>query len=131
MTLDPILAASPVIQVHLAAALVALALGAVQFVWPKGTASHRLLGRIWVGLLAVVAVGSFGITTLNEGSLSIIHALSAFTIAMLVLGVWAAMRGDIRSHRYTMIGIYLGALIGAGLGTFAPGRILWHAAFGG
>lgn len=131
MTFEPIATASPMVQIHLAAALLALAIGAAQFTLPKGTASHKLLGRTWVGLLAVIAVGSFWITGLNGDGLSPIHGLSAFTIAMLVLGVRAAWRGNIRVHRFTMIGIYGGALIGAGLGALAPGRILWQAATGG
>lgn len=131
MTFEPIIQAPLAIQLHLAFALGGLALGAVQFARPKGTSSHRWLGRAWVTLLAATAIGSFWIRSLNDGALSPVHALSAFTLAMLALGIAAAWRGNIRSHRYTMIGVYCGALIGAGVGALAPGRLLWQAATGG
>ena len=48
-----------VVALHLTAALCALGLGAGVALMRKGTARHRLLGRIWVAVMAVVAVGSF------------------------------------------------------------------------
>lgn len=59
MILTPVTAASPVIQLHLLGALIALGLGAVQLALAKGTAPHRLLGYIWVGMMTVVALSSF------------------------------------------------------------------------
>lgn len=131
MSFEPIAQASPLVQIHLAAALAGLVIGALQFARTKGTSGHRWLGRTWVALLGAVAVGSFFIREINDGGLSPVHALSAFTLVMLVLGLRSAWRGDIRGHRHTMIGVYAGALIGAGIGAFAPGRILWQATMGG
>lgn len=61
MSLDPLLAAPAVIQVHAVAAMAAFVLGIVQFAAPKGTLPHRTLGWVWVGLLAVVSASAFWI----------------------------------------------------------------------
>ncbi len=131
MTLHPLLQASPVIQVHAAAALAALVLGALQLGLRRGGRRHRLMGRLWVGLLAVVALSSFGISGLRQvGPFSWIHLLSVFTLAALVRAVLYARRGTIAAHRWTMIGLYLGALMITGLFTLLPGRIMGHVVFG-
>lgn len=84
---------------------------------PKGTAAHKLLGRIWVALMLAVAISSFWI----GGSL--IHLLSAWTLVSLAAAIWFIRRGNVRAHQGFMIGTLLG-LAGAGLGAFAPGRLL-------
>ncbi len=112
MTLQPLLQASPVIQIHAAAALAALALGALQFALPRGGGRHRAMGQIWVGLMAVVALSSFGISGLRQvGPFSWIHLLSLYTLFALVRTVLYARQGKITAHRWTMIRLYLGALV--------------------
>ena len=131
MTLQPLLQASPVIQIHAAAALAALALGALQFALPRGGGRHRAMGQIWVGLMAVVALSSFGISGLRQvGPFSWIHLLSLYTLFALVRTVLYARQGKITAHRWTMIGLYLGALVVTGLFTLLPGRIMGHVVFG-
>jgi uncharacterized membrane protein len=61
MTLEPLLKAAPIIQVHAFAAMGAFALGLVQFAAPKGTLPHRTIGWIWVALMATIAISSFWI----------------------------------------------------------------------
>ncbi len=46
VTLAPLLAATPTIQLHAFAAITAFALGLIQLAAPKGTFPHRLTG--WV-----------------------------------------------------------------------------------
>ncbi|MCF4128909.1 DUF2306 domain-containing protein [Methylobacterium sp. SyP6R] len=131
MTLQPLLQASPVIQAHAAAAIAALVLGALQFVLPRGGGRHRLMGRFWVGLMAVVALSSFGISGLRQaGPFSWIHLLSVVTLVALVRAVLYARRGNVAAHRWSMIGVYLGALVITGLFTLMPGRIMGHVVFG-
>ncbi len=131
MTLQPLLQASPVIQLHAAAALAALGLGALQFGLRRGGGRHRLMGRLWVGLMAVVALSSFGISGLRQvGPFSWIHLLSAVTLVALVRAVLYARRGNIAAHRWSMIGLTLGALVITGLFTLMPGRIMGHVVFG-
>ncbi|WP_375464129.1 DUF2306 domain-containing protein [uncultured Methylobacterium sp.] len=131
MTLAPLAAAGPLVQAHALAAFLAIALGAAQFVLPKGRRPHRILGRAWVGLLALVALSSFGIHGLRQvGPFSWIHGLSLFTLTMLVLGVAFARSGRIAAHRWTMIGLFSGALIVTGLFTLVPGRTMHAVLFG-
>src|SRR3954462_2415323 len=131
MSLAPPFDAAPAIPLHAFAAMAAFVLGAVQLAAPKGTLPHRTLGWIWVLLMALVAASSFGIHQIRLlGPWSPIHLLSIFTLVMLPLGVWRAHRHDVSRHRRTMIGIFAGALVIAGLFTLVPGRIM-HAVFFG
>jgi len=131
MSLEPLLDASPVIQIHAFCAFAALLLGAVQLFRKKGDIRHRALGRTWVGLMAIVAISSFFIWTIRLVWLfSPIHLLSIFTLVMLFRGVSAARRGDIDQHRGAMKIIYVAALVITGLLTFLPGRIMYRVAFG-
>jgi uncharacterized membrane protein len=131
MSLAPLLNASPTIQVHAFAAMAAFALGVVQLSAPKGTLPHRAAGWTWVALMLTVAVSSLFIHVIRLwGPWSPIHLLSIFTLIMLPLGVWRAHKHDVVSHRYTMIGLFTGALVVAGIFTFYPGRIMHAVAFG-
>ncbi|MEH3148355.1 MAG: DUF2306 domain-containing protein [Methylobacterium frigidaeris] len=132
MTIDPLLQASPVIQVHAASALAALVVGAAQFALPKGRSPHLGLGRLWVGLMAVVALSSFGISGLRQvGPFSWIHALSVATLVALALAVRYARQGRIAAHRQAMVSLFVGALVVTGLFTLLPGRLMGHVVFGG
>jgi len=133
MSLAPLLDASPVIQLHAFAALGALALGIVQFASRKGTLPHRATGWVWALLMATVAVSSFwihGRQIVLGAPWSPIHLLSIFSLVMLPLGLWFAHRHRVRGHRITMISIFTGGLVIAGLFTFVPGRIMNAVAFG-
>ncbi|MDP3418087.1 DUF2306 domain-containing protein [Falsiroseomonas sp.] len=128
MSLTPLLAASATIQLHAFAALAALGLGLVQVLAPKGTLPHRTLGWAWVGLMAVVALSSFWIT--SRGAYSWIHLISGWTLLMLPLAVLAARRGRVVTHRRSMMSLFLGALVIAGAFTLLPGRIMGAVVFG-
>jgi len=131
MTLAPLLAASPAIQMHAFAALAAFALGAVQLTAPKGTIPHRLFGWLWAGLMLTVVLSSFFIHEIRLwGPWSPIHLLSIFTLVMLPMAVWRARRHDVRRHQRAMVGLFAGALVIAGLFTFLPGRIMHAVLFG-
>jgi uncharacterized membrane protein len=132
MSLAPLLAASPVIQVHAFAAMGAFVLGLVQLTAPKGTIPHRTVGWIWVILMLTVAVSSFWIHDIRTfGPFSLIHLLSILTLVILPLAVLAARRHRVGAHRKTMVSLFVGALVIAGLFTFVPGRIMYRVAFGG
>ena len=70
---------------HIAFALSAVILGIFVLSMTKGTPRHKLMGRIWVGMMTLVAVGSFSLRDLNHGEFSAIHALSAFTLLSMGL----------------------------------------------
>ena len=131
MTLAPLLEATPAIQIHAFAAMSAFALGIVQMAAPKGTLPHRTLGWIWVTLMLVVSVTAFFIHQIRSwGEWSPIHLLAIFTLIMLPVAVFAAHRHDVAGHRRAMIGLFVGALLIAGLFTFVPGRIMHQVVFG-
>jgi uncharacterized membrane protein len=133
MTLDPLLNAPGIVQAHAFAALAAFGLGIVQLTAPKGTLPHRTLGWIWVLLMLAISLSSFGIHGHNFRlwrDYSPIHLLSIFTPVMLALGVIAARRHAVRTHRLTMTFIFIGALVIAGFFTFVPGRIMHDVLFG-
>lgn len=131
MSLAPLLDAPPAIPLHAFAAMTAFVLGIVQLAAPKGTLPHRTLGWVWVGLMAFVAVSSFWIHEIRRwGPWSPIHLLSIFTPIMLVVAVLAARAHRVRAHKITMISIFGGALVVAGLFTLVPGRIMHTVLFG-
>ncbi len=131
MTLDPLLSAPPAIQVHVLAALLALGLGFGQFTLKRGSAPHRLVGWTWVLLMAVTAGSSFFIREIRlVGPWSPIHLLSIYTLVMLAVAVYAARTHKVRTHRYTMISLFVFALIGAGAFTLLPGRLMHAVVFG-
>ena len=131
MSLAPLLAAAPEIQLHAFAALADFVLSGVQIAAPKGTLPHRTLGWVWVVLMLVISGSSFLIHGIKLwGPWGPIHLLSVFTPIMLMVGVVAARRGRVRAHRITMISIYAGALILAGVFTLVPGRLMHAVVFG-
>ncbi|SHG04128.1 Uncharacterized membrane protein [Kaistia soli DSM 19436] len=131
MSLAPLLAASPVIQVHAFSAMAAFALGLVQFAAPKGTLPHRVTGWLWVVLMTMVAVSSFWIHTIRTfGDFSVIHLLSILVLVVLPGTVLAAHRHQVSQHARGMKKLFIGALVIAGLFTFLPGRIMHEVVFG-
>ncbi len=132
MNLAPLTNAPFAIQLHAYAALAAFALGAIQLARVKGTSQHRALGYTWVALMLIVAVSSFWIHDLRVwGPWSPIHLLSIFTLAMLPLGVYRARQHSVVAHKITMVSIFAGALVVAGIFTLVPGRIMHRVVFGG
>lgn len=109
------------VALHLAAALLALGLGIVMLIRPKGDATHTLFGRLWVAAMAVVGLSSLWIPAFL--AFSWIH-LFTLVIAVSVPSAVIAIRfGRVRSHRIAMVCSFIG-LCGAGLGALAPGRVV-------
>lgn len=124
---------SLVVQIHLVAALLALALGAWQLIAARGGARHRIVGRLWVLAMAVTALSSFGITGKLGwswlGGYSAIHGLSLWILVCLALAVRAARARLFPAHRRWMVGAYAG-LVGAGVfAALSPGRVVGHWLF--
>jgi uncharacterized membrane protein len=126
-TFTRLLEHDPVVFVHLAGALTALALGAVLLWRRKGTPSHRALGWAWVVAMGTAVVSSAFIGSSFAFSLygfSPIHLLTVFVAFQLPRGVWYARQGRVEAHRKTMRGMYIGGCVVAGLFTLLPGRFL-------
>jgi uncharacterized membrane protein len=132
MDITPLLSASFAIQLHVVAALMALAVGTLQFAVRRGTPRHRAVGWFWIALMTTVALSSFFIHEIRMvGRWSPIHLLSVVTLVSLVIGIHAIRHKNVRTHRYTMISLFVFALIGAGAFTFMPGRLMHAVIFSG
>ena len=131
MTFAPLLAASPVVQLHAFAALGAFGLGIVQLAAPKGTLPHRTLGWTWVVLMVVVAVSALFIHTIRLwGPFSPIHLLVFVVLITLPFAVRSARRHAVAGHGIAMTSLFLGALVIAGAFTLVPHRIMYQVVFG-
>lgn len=123
MTLDPILSASFVIQLHVASAICAVTLGPMALLRRSRDVWHRRLGYTWVLTMAITAVSSFWISDQPVfGPFGPIHILSVITLVGLWRSIAAAKRKDIVAHRRGMETLYFWAMGIAGLFTFLPGR---------
>jgi uncharacterized membrane protein len=120
---------SPVVLIHLFAALSATALGpaALLMRWriqrPK---LHRAFGYAWVTMMGATALSALFIRSeINIGSpFSWIHLLIPVTLGSLIAAFWFLAKGQIRAHRNTMISLYASACLIAGGFTLLPGRFL-------
>lgn len=119
---------------HLATVLPAFVLGGVQLLRRKGTAIHRLLGRIYMllmmatGLITLAMPAEVGPRFLNH--FGFIHIFSFLALFSVPAAYIAVRRGYIRAHRSAMISLYVGGILIAGAFAFTPGRILHAWLFG-
>ena len=119
------------IPLHAIAAMIAIILGGVQLYMKKGGAIHKLLGRLWVGLMLMVSVSSFFIHEIKLwGAYSPIHLLSIWTILSLGLAIYFVRVGNIKRHKQVMLALYGFALILTGFFTLMPGRVMHQIVFG-
>ena len=130
MNLSPLLDAPLAIQIHVAAVIPAALLGPYMFWARKGTPVHRLLGKVWLGLMVIAALSSFFIHSINLFlGFSPIHLLSVYVL----YGSWQAIRAArlhrIREHRLNVIGMYVGGIVIAGGFTLLPGRLMHEVMF--
>lgn len=121
---------TPLIAIHMSAALAALVTGPVALWARKGAVQrprlHRAFGYAWVTLMVITAVSAIfieGSGMPSIGGFSPIHLLVPATLGSLALSFVALARGDIAQHRKIMQGVYYGACVVAGLFTLLPGRI--------
>lgn len=115
---------------HIATIVIALVLTPVMLLRRRGDRLHRRLGWIWATALAATAAATFGIRGINQGSMSLIHILSAWTLIQVPLIVWAARTHNIARHRFAVRAMVTGALIIAGVFTFPFDRLMGQWLFG-
>ena len=119
------------IPFHAILAMIAIILGGIQLSMKKGGLIHKLLGRIWVGIMMFVAITSFFIHEIKLwGAYSPIHLLSLWTIFSLGLGIYFVRVGNIKRHKQVMIALYFFALILTGFFTLMPGRVMHQILIG-
>ncbi len=125
---------TPVIAIHLAAALAAVAIGPIAL-WARQGANqrprlHRAAGYAWVTLMVATAVSALFISGGNGprwGSFGLIHLLIPVTLGMLALSFAHLARRNIVGHRQAMQRVYIGACVVAGAFTLLPQRYLGHS----
>jgi uncharacterized membrane protein len=130
MNLAPFLDAPAAVQIHVAAVIPAALIGPYMLWAGKGTPVHRLIGKVWLGLMVIAATSSFFIHSINLlVGFSPIHLISAYVL----IGAWLAYRNArlhrIAAHKRQVVGLYLGGIVGAGAFTLLPGRIMNKVAF--
>lgn len=118
------------VAVHLMSVLPAVPLGLYILLTRKGGARHRLLGQIWMALMASTAISALFIRQLNHGGFSWIHIFVPVTLLSAWAAIAAARSGDIPRHRRRLVAMFLGAMVIPGLFAFAPGRVMAIWAFG-
>lgn len=128
---------TPVIAVHLTAAIAALVTGPVAL-WARKSASqrprlHRAFGYAWVTLMIVTAVSALFIRDSRLPNLSgytPIHLLVPYVVLGLIASFWHLARKNITAHRRTMQRMYVGTGIGAGIFALLPSRLLGQLVWG-
>ena len=129
----PLLLHAPlIIQFHLLVAFIAIAGGVAQFMLKKGTSTHKIIGRLWVLAMGLVAVSGLFIHEIRMfGGFSPFHFLSLLTLFFLYMGVRAAQKKQIRRHQRIMFYTYFLGLIVAGFFNLWPGRLMHHILLAG
>ena len=132
MTLEPLINAPLPVQVHVAAALVAAALGPVALWRRRRDGWHRMTGYAWVLSMAVAAGSTLLIASPFAvlGPFGPIHALSVAVFWSLAAGLRHARAGRHGAHAAEFRGLYRNALGIAALFTLLPGRRINLALFG-
>jgi uncharacterized membrane protein len=122
---------SPVIAIHLSAALGALAIGPVALWARRGRVQrprlHRAFGYAWVTLMVAAALSAIFIRDHrlpNIAGYTPIHLLVPLTLGALTASFWCLAKGDIARHRMLMQHVYVGGCLVAGAFTLLPGRYL-------
>jgi uncharacterized membrane protein len=132
---------TPIVAVHMTAAILAVATGPVAIWARKGAAQrsrlHRAFGYAWVTLMLITAISAIFIRSeiglhVQWGSLAFspIHLLIPLVLVMLFVAFRFLFKGNIRGHRLTMVNLYIGACLGAGVFTLAPNRYLGQLVWG-
>lgn len=119
---------------HLGTIAPAFLMATFMMVTKKGTEVHKLLGRIYMVLMLFTAT----VTLLMSAQVGprlfnhfgFIHLLSVLVLYCVPSAYWAIKNGNVKRHKWSMIGLYIGGLIVAGGFTLMPGRMLGNVLFG-
>ena len=134
---------TPLIAIHMTAALAAVAIGPLALWARRGHASrqphsqrprlHRAAGYAWVTLMLITALSDIFISDPalpNIAGFSAIHLLIPIVLGALFLAFRQLLRGNVKGHRITMLSLYISGCLIAGAFTLAPGRFLGQLVWG-
>jgi len=135
VTLAPLLAAPFAIKLHVFTVVPAFFLGTwLIFFSRKGARRHRAVGYVYLSLMTITAITALWIHEIP--AIDIVYGFGPIHIFSIVTlsGVVGALRGawthNIKMHRRSMLGVYIGGLLIAGTFAFLPGRIMHALVFG-
>ena len=127
---------SPIIAIHMTAAILAIATGPVALWARKGRTQyprvHRAFGYAWVTLMLVAAISAIFIKAEvgpSWNGFGMIHLLIPLTLFGLFGAFRFLFKGNINGHRKSMQNLYIGACLVAGSFTLLPGRYLGNLVF--
>lgn len=124
MNFDALNSIPPMIQLHAISALSALALGPFVIFRKKRDRLHKYSGYVWMLAMLQTALTSFWITEITPGSFSPVHLLSVLTIATIIYSIYAAAKGDIETHKWSLHNLYFFGTAGAFTVNFLPQRTI-------
>lgn len=130
MGIDYFFTASPVIQIHIIAALAALIFGIVMFVRRKGDKTHRMIGKLFLVFMIATAASAIFIRQINDGNFWWIHLFIPLTFFASWEAVHYIRKGNVRRHKRAVTGLFFGALLIPGLFAVMPGRLMHVIIFG-
>jgi uncharacterized membrane protein len=111
------------IIIHVAAVLPTIPLGGWLLLARKGTALHRQLGKVWMGLMLLTATSAIFIQ--SNGTFSWIHLFVPLTFHAAWKVMATARAGNIKAHKNHLVRTYLLALMIPGIAAFMlPGRLM-------
>jgi uncharacterized membrane protein len=136
MSLAPLLAAPPAVQIHVATVVPAFFIGTwLIFFSRKGARNHRATGYVYLTLMTITAVAALFIHQLPAidvfygfGPIHIFSFVTLFGVVGALRGAWSH---NIRLHRSAMLGVYIGGILIAGTFAVLPGRIMHAIVFAG
>jgi uncharacterized membrane protein len=122
---------TPIVAIHMTAALGALGTGPVAL-WARRSRVqhpklHRAFGYAWVTLMVVAAISAVFLRDRelpNLAGYTPVHLLVPITFASLFGAFWMLARGNVVGHRRVMQSLYFGACVVAGAFTLLPDRLL-------
>ena len=124
---------TPIVLIHLCIILPCILFDTYLIFAKKGTQSHNFIGKLYMilmgltGILTLFIPAQVGQNIFNH--FGVLHLLSLLTLYTVPSAWFAIKRGDVKSHKYSMISLYIGGIIIAGgYAILAPGRYL-HTLF--
>lgn len=118
----------PLAYGHLATVVPAFAIGTYLMIRRKGTPMHRLLGKLYMVLMLITAAITLFMPALVGptlwGHFGFIHLFSLLVFFSVPSAYFAARSHNVKSHKGSMIGLYVGGILIAGSFALMPGRLL-------
>jgi len=116
------------VYLHLMTILPAMLIGTYLMIVRKGSPIHKLLGKVYMGLMMFTALVTLlmpaQLGPVLFGHFGFIHGLSLLTLTTVPQAYIAVKRRNIAVHKQNMIALYCGGILLAGFFAFSPGRLL-------